>query len=207
MKHENIGRSLGRPRISELKQPTDELILAAAAQLFLHKGFQKVSIEEVAQACNVTKATVYYYFSTKAELYTAAMLAVMERIYELTTQMLKTDIPLHDRLLAVAESHLEATAAIDLNSYLRESQEVLSVQQMQKMKEAEERIFHLLERELEKAINNGDIRKVNAKFAAHAFLSLLRMGNQSLSSGNDLFKDSKEAAKEILDLYWKGLQI
>ena len=37
---------------------------------------------EVAKVCGVTKATVYYYYSTKADLFTATMIQMMVRIRE-----------------------------------------------------------------------------------------------------------------------------
>ncbi|MEK3888697.1 TetR/AcrR family transcriptional regulator [Bacillus sp. FSL K6-3431] len=206
MEYKNIGRSLGRPKSSGLEQPTDELILAVAGGLFLRKGFQKVPVEEVAIACNVTKATVYYYYSTKAELFTAAMLAMMKRVHERTVQILTENTPLHERLLILAEAHLQATTTIDLNTFLRESHQVLNAQQIQNMKEAEKKIFQVLELELEKAIKKEEIRKVNTTFAAHAYISLLRMGNQNLSNDSGLFQDPQEAAREILHFYWESLQ-
>ncbi|CAM4183527.1 TetR/AcrR family transcriptional regulator [Lederbergia lenta] len=206
MKHINISRSLGRPKRSEQEQSTDELILTVAGRLFMQKGYQKVPVEEVAKACNVTKATVYYYYATKAELFTAAMLAMMERIHQRTLQILSEDSPLRERFLLLAEVHLQATTSIDLTTFLRENHQVLTTQQMQKMKEAEEEIFQVLEFALEKAMRDGEIRKVNKKFAANAYLSLLRMGNQNLANGSELFKDPKGAAIEILEFYWRSLQ-
>ena len=42
-----------------------ELILARAAQLFAHRGYSATSMNELAQACGVSKATLYHYYRDK----------------------------------------------------------------------------------------------------------------------------------------------
>ncbi len=42
-----------------------ELILARAATLFAHRGYSATSMNELAQACGVSKATLYHYYRDK----------------------------------------------------------------------------------------------------------------------------------------------
>ncbi len=46
-------------------------MLEAAAQLFGEKGFEATSMDDVAQACGVTKPMIYSYFQSKEGLYAA----------------------------------------------------------------------------------------------------------------------------------------
>jgi AcrR family transcriptional regulator len=48
-------------------------ILAVAAQLFGERGYEAVTVEEVAARLDVTKGSIYYYFPSKDELGTAAI--------------------------------------------------------------------------------------------------------------------------------------
>ncbi|GAA1216386.1 TetR/AcrR family transcriptional regulator [Prauserella alba] len=48
-------------------------ILTAAAELFGERGYDAVSLEDVAERLDVTKGSLYYYFSSKDELGTAAI--------------------------------------------------------------------------------------------------------------------------------------
>jgi TetR/AcrR family transcriptional regulator len=48
-------------------------ILAAAQKLFAEKGFSAVSISEIAQAANVSKANVFHHFQCKEGLYVAVL--------------------------------------------------------------------------------------------------------------------------------------
>ncbi len=81
-------RPLGRPRQNKNTKSTKETILEVATRLFLTQNYQVVSMEEVAKVCGVTKATVYYYYSTKADLFTATMIEMMIRIRENMSQIL-----------------------------------------------------------------------------------------------------------------------
>jgi AcrR family transcriptional regulator len=58
--------------IEERKQREREervrIILEAAKGLFARQGFQETSMSDIAEACELGKATLYYYFPTKEEL-------------------------------------------------------------------------------------------------------------------------------------------
>lgn len=50
-------------------RPTE--IMAAGLKVFAKKGFAAARLEEVAEAAGVSKATIYLYFDSKADLFTA----------------------------------------------------------------------------------------------------------------------------------------
>jgi AcrR family transcriptional regulator len=62
-------RSPGRPRSEE----ADAAILSSALELFVERGAEAVSIEQVARKAGVTRATVYRRFADKTELLIAAV--------------------------------------------------------------------------------------------------------------------------------------
>ena len=70
----------------ELKtRQTVERILAAAANLFLHRGYARTNLEEVAAEAGVTKPTVYSHFESKQGLFRALTQAkAKERIAEVS---------------------------------------------------------------------------------------------------------------------------
>ncbi len=47
---------------------TRDEILLAAAQIFSHKGFHAASMQDIAQAVNLQKASLYYHVSSKQEI-------------------------------------------------------------------------------------------------------------------------------------------
>lgn len=198
------GRVLGRPKSKDKTAPTNEVILQAATRLFFENGFQKVSVDDIAKAAGMTKATVYYYFDTKAILFTETIVSLMRRIRERIVQILSLDKPLYDRLFDVTIAHLQATTSIDLEGFMRESRSSLSEEQIQEMRMAEEEMYKSIEEAFLTAIEAGEIPAVNAKFAAHSYIALVKVGNYKQSDGTTFFQSVEETAKNIMDVFWRG---
>jgi len=93
---------LGRPP-KGLAGAVEERILGAARKVFLERGFEGASIEEIAEAARSGKPTIYARFANKRAIFTAVMMRdVVSRI-----EQFKTDVPTE----ATTEERL-ATAAI-----------------------------------------------------------------------------------------------
>ncbi|WP_242214838.1 TetR/AcrR family transcriptional regulator [Bacillus cereus group sp. BfR-BA-01383] len=198
-------RPLGRPRQNKNTKSTKELILEVATRLFLTQNYQVVSMDEVAKECGVTKATVYYYYSTKADLFTATMIQMMIRIRENMSQILSTNKTLKERLLDFAKVYLHATLDIDMKNFMKDAKLSLSEEQLKDLKNAEDNMYEVLEKALDNAINLGEIPKGNPKFSAHAFVALLSMGNFKDENHNPITTNIDELAKQIVSFYWNGL--
>lgn len=69
MKNEILQRTNPAARGS----PKRQAILEAAKRLFLDEPFERVSMDAVAAAAHVSKATIYAHFSDKEQLFVAAM--------------------------------------------------------------------------------------------------------------------------------------
>src|SRR6516164_9659715 len=63
---------LGRPP-KELEGEVDERILNAARKIFLARGFEGASIDEIAVAARAGKPTIYVRFDDKRALFTAVV--------------------------------------------------------------------------------------------------------------------------------------
>ncbi|AQQ52182.1 TetR/AcrR family transcriptional regulator [Planococcus lenghuensis] len=198
-------RPPGRPRIDGQQTPTKELILRAATGLFLSNGYQDVSVDDVADKCDVTKATVYYYFGNKAALFTETMIQMMDRIRERMQAMLQEDVPLRVRLMNVADAQLRATVDIDMDGFMRETKNVLTAQQVQKMQQAEEELYTVLEEAFTEAVAAGEIGNIDPRFAAHAYISLVKIGNYRNAGSEGIFHSPEEAAEKIVAFFWNGL--
>lgn len=84
-----VRRGRGRPRDPE----TDARITAAAAQLLLQRGFDKTTVDDVAAAAGVGKATVYRRWPSKEDLAVAAMATLYAMEFpEPDTGAIETDL-------------------------------------------------------------------------------------------------------------------
>lgn len=66
-------------------------------------------------------------------------------------------------------------------------------------------MYEVLEKALDKAMQLGEIQKGNPKFAAHAFVSLLSIGNFKDENDNPIIVSIDELAQKIVSFYWNGL--
>src|SRR5947207_12129331 len=64
------------------KQQTRQLIFDAAQRLFRAKGFERVSVAEIARAAEVSEVTVFNYFPTKEDLFYGGMQFFEEDLLE-----------------------------------------------------------------------------------------------------------------------------
>ncbi|EJQ44704.1 hypothetical protein IEE_02894 [Bacillus cereus BAG5X1-1] len=198
-------RPLGRPRQNKNTKSTKAIILEVATRLFLTQNYQVVSMDEVAKECGVTKATVYYYYSTKADLFTATMIQMMVRIRGNMDQILSTNKTLEERLLDFATVYLHATMDIDMKNFMKDAKLSLSEEQLKELKNAEDNMYDVLEKALDNATALGEIPKGDPKFAAHAFVALLSIGNFKDENHNPTLANIDELAKQIVSFYWNGL--
>src|SRR5258708_3180499 len=64
------------------KQQTRQAIYEAARRLFAARGFERITVAEVAREANVSEVTVFNYFPTKEDLFYAGMHFFEEELLE-----------------------------------------------------------------------------------------------------------------------------
>lgn len=200
-------RVLGRPRHDENAKPTKDIVLETATRLFIKEGYKNISMDDVAKACNVTKATIYYYYPTKGELYTSALIAMMDRIKLSILQILEQPKPFKERLEQLVEIHLSATIDIDMKNFMKEAAINLSEEQLSQVHASENRMYQTIEQAMQMEMDKGTIRKGNSTFFAHTFMALMSVGYFKNGEGNRLFQTEAIAAKEIVEFFWLSVQI
>lgn len=193
-------KTLGRPKKTTNKLATPDKILFLATELFLDKGYTNVSMDDVAKYCNITRATIYYYYKTKNDLFTEAMVKLMVRIKQQIIRILSTEESLRDRLFKLAKAHIEATVDMDINAFMKEAKISLSSEQLHLMKISEDEMYSALEIALQNEMDKGNIPKKNARLQSISFVALLTAG-KSLESTQDLDK----LVNDILDLFCYGI--
>jgi AcrR family transcriptional regulator len=87
-----------------------ELILNSAHQLFLSKGFDEVSIRNIAEAIEYSPATIYLYFKDKNEIFHALHGEAFKKFNEFLVPVFAIKDPFK-RLVAMGEKYIEFTFA------------------------------------------------------------------------------------------------
>ena len=83
------------------KSQTRKAILDAAVRLFAEKGFEQTSMEELARAAGIGKATIYGYFSTKNDIFFAYCEEEVDFAFSKLEKKQDEDAPLAEQLVAL----------------------------------------------------------------------------------------------------------
>ena len=75
-----------------------EMIVARAAQLFAHRGYPATSMNQVAEACGLSKATLYHYYRDKYSLLVSIAESHVSRLEELVADVEAQRLPAERRL-------------------------------------------------------------------------------------------------------------
>jgi TetR/AcrR family transcriptional regulator len=87
-----------------------EQILARAAELFARQGYTATTMNEVAAACEVSKATLYHYVRDKHALLAQIALGHVARLQQLTREVAQEPLAPEARLRRLIERFVQAYA-------------------------------------------------------------------------------------------------
>ncbi len=98
---------------------TREDILEAAAQVFRQKGFHGASMQDIAEAVNLQKASLYHHVSSKQEILLALLDRALELLLERISSISQQDIPADEKLKQMVRAYLQILAEnTDLSAVL-----------------------------------------------------------------------------------------
>jgi len=148
----------------------------AAVQEFLKKGLDAASMHNIAESAEVSKRTLYKYFPTKGELYSALIDELLDRVYENQLQY-STEIPIKEQLETIVNNKIDLFMS---ESFLNMSKIVLgemlksrkpSDEQLERMYSTETLFVHWID----EAKKDKKIRsEVDSEIIASQFHSILK---------------------------------
>lgn len=98
---------------------TREDILEAAAQVFRQKGFHGASMQDIAEAVNLQKASLYHHVSSKQEILLALLNRALELLLERISAISDQPLPADKKLSQMIRAYLQILAEnTDLSAVL-----------------------------------------------------------------------------------------
>ena len=89
--------------------PTRDAVFTSASSLFSARGFDGVSMDDIAKAAGVNKAMIYYHYTDKLALYRAVIGTGLEAMGEVVAQILQTPQAAPDKLDRFVEAFVRMT--------------------------------------------------------------------------------------------------
>jgi AcrR family transcriptional regulator len=92
-------------KINNTDHSTREKIFLSAAQLFSKKGYNGVSMREIAEQSSISKPTIYYYFGSKEGIYSSLVQIGLAHGENYLEAIFKQSIPVKEKLVQLTKFH------------------------------------------------------------------------------------------------------
>ncbi|MBI2016602.1 MAG: TetR/AcrR family transcriptional regulator [Candidatus Rokubacteria bacterium] len=180
-------------------------ILETAARIFCEKGFDKASMDDVADAVGLTKAGLYHHIGSKEELLFEIMSYgmdlfeqnVLNRVMAISDPLERLKAALRGHVLLVTRDRPKEVTVI-----LHESN-ALRGRYRDKINARKKRYITLLEKTLRELVKSGAARRVDPTAAAFAMLGMVNWIYQWYQPGGRL--DENALADALSDVLLGGI--
>lgn len=193
-----------RPTAALANQDKQSEIFAAALRLFQAKGYHGASMQDLADAVGMQKASLYYYFRSKEEL----LVRVCERGTGAFTQELEeivaSNLSASEKLRRAIACHLAALCEqLDLFTVFLREQKFLGATEKKKLRGEGKRHAELLAVILQQGVSTREFREVNITVTTLAILGMCNWLNEWYSPDGAL--EPREIAAMFSELVLTGL--
>jgi AcrR family transcriptional regulator len=153
--------------------PTAAKILCTARRLFMQRGYRAVSVNDIVQAAEITKPTLYYHFADKEELFVQMALHMLAELRVRMDTALEGKHTTRERLSALAEVTTTADDG-DTRMMRHEIREHLGPEQQERIKQAFHREMLAPLREVMRAgLAAGELVGHDPELLAWLFLAVI----------------------------------
>ncbi|SDR04066.1 transcriptional regulator, TetR family [Virgibacillus subterraneus] len=94
-------------RKAVVKELTREMIMNAARDLFVEKGYQSVSMRQIAKVLNYSHGAIYYHFKNKAELFYALVEDHFIMLDSMIDELVLEEIEDYEKLRNILMGYIE----------------------------------------------------------------------------------------------------
>ena len=163
---------------SELKAEVVALkrkrIVDAARRLFYEKGYERSTLDDIAERLQVTKPFIYSYYKNKNELLHEIAQQCITECLEAQTRILGSKLPIPEKLAKIVEEVAQIIIDNQANTiiYLREEMN-LDWRVAQKIREQRNEFDHRNVKLLKDGVRSGSLKLVDERVAARCIGGML----------------------------------
>jgi AcrR family transcriptional regulator len=147
------------------KEARREEIVAAAEKIFFGKGLAQATMDEIAEAAELSKGTLYLYYKSKEDLYLAVAMKGSEILHQLFSKVLASGEPAIRMIENLGEAYYEYFK--NYRDYFRmyyffenpQVQSQVSPEMMCVCQESDRKIWDIVVAILQRGIDEGLLRK------------------------------------------------
>ncbi len=183
-------------------------LIDAAEKLFFEKGYDNVTMDEIADEAEVNKALLYYYFKNKEALFFAVDLRGVRILHELYVKCSNLDFDGYNKIKSMIQSLFEFSR--DYPDYFRIYRYARTERfQMSDNKDAKELvdlttgIWRIMVEAILQGMNDGTIRKDVDPVEMSIYINVMSMGALNIDMSFKLILEGRGIHQ---DKFWEDLQ-
>jgi AcrR family transcriptional regulator len=186
-------------------------LVDAAATVFQEKGFSGASIDDIAQAAGLDRASIYYYAGGKQELFDEIVLDAFGANIEMAEAIRDTDSPPVDKLSKLIESLLVSYAQHYPYLYVFLQENVRRLQPNKRNKGVDHvdmyrRFERALESIVQEGIDGGVFRAdISARLATYGILGMINWSHRWFDPNGPI--DAIEVGRAFARMACDGLVV
>lgn len=150
-------------------------LLDAARDVVMRFGYRKTTLEDIADQAGVSRATLYYYFPNKEEVFRALIAREIESFQQILAEAVDPGAPPEERLLALVHvryTHLRQIKALySVTHNISREHLPMAAQALGGFEQAQ---HMLVASTLQEGVDSGRFKPVDVELLAAAMLAALR---------------------------------
>jgi len=184
---------------------TRDKLVDVARQLFARIGFDKTTMNDIAQASNKGRRTLYTYFKNKDDVLLAVIESEMDQLDKILLDLVEQDMPANEKLVAFLYTRLDAMKMIVArNGTIRAAffRDIWRVEKARKKFNIQETL--LLKRILDDGVADGVFEIPDVEATAYIIHQVLRGLDVPYIRGK--MGDSESERKTVMNLFFNGIK-
>ncbi|HWQ46638.1 MAG TPA: TetR/AcrR family transcriptional regulator [Longilinea sp.] len=184
-------------------QDRQQQISAAAKELFLSKGFRRTSMQDIAQAVDAGKSTLYDYFQTKDDILIVILEEYINDLIVSAEGIYQKELPARDKLKQIMLNHMQYLLC-SRNLLGMMTNEVQRMGALKQMRFQQKRLEYqtLISTVIQAGVQDGSFRPVDSMLCANMVLVVT---NPTVLAGIPA-ENAQQKLDEIVDIFFGGLE-
>ncbi len=154
----------------------EQRIVEAAIKVFLLKGFDGARMQEIADAAQINKALVHYYFRSKEQLFAKIFEELTRDMHRSLKEVLQSDLTFLDKIRRLVKDeilYLQANPTLPMFVIRELSRDAERFQKMVSQSSMQN-VFKVFAAQVHQAVRNSEIRAVDPMFVFLEVFALTR---------------------------------
>jgi AcrR family transcriptional regulator len=183
---------------------TRDKLVDVARQLFARIGFDKTTMNDIAQASNKGRRTLYTYFKSKDDILWAVIESEMDQLCKILSDIVEQEIPANEKMVAFLYTRLDAMKMIVArNGTIRAEffRDIWRVEKARKKFNIQETL--LLKKILDEGVTEGVFEIPDIEATAYIIHQALRGLDVPYIRGK--MGDSEPERENVMNLFFNGI--